>query len=284
MKFTRYLSRLFLSLVVLVALRAVSFGYEIKVHPEKAGLRIFRVKLINNNVMQEVPENDTVRTSSLTIEDVFKSSDEVREHSVGVKESLSSFQKSGSVATPTSSGWPLYYQMWPFPTTALDPRYQYYWYYRSDDTIYLVVADVALVFPDGYIPPSDIPNHQGQQGHLGNMTIYPNETLRHRIVTTDEPRYTPVGLTPYTFYANVRLGTGLDAPVRTVYMNMANSSGHVGYVHFFPLWKLSSLTAYPDTYFSATSTQGASAGKATSMPISFDPEVGIRLIEWRYIP
>jgi len=72
------------------------------------------------------------------------------------------------------------YQMWTFPTTALDPRYQYYWYYRPDDTIYLAVADAALVFPGGYIPPSDIPNHQGQQGRLGSMTIYPNEILRHR--------------------------------------------------------------------------------------------------------
>lgn len=279
MKFVRYLSRLMLPFVVVVMLVSVAFGYEIKVHPEKVGLRIFRVKLINN-VMQEVPENDTTRISSLTIEDAFKNSSETGEHSIAEKAHLSVSQN----AMSTPSGWPLYYQMWTFPTSALDPRYQYYWYYRPDDTIYLAVADVALVFPEGYIPPSDIPSHQGQQGRLGNATIYPNETLRHRIVTTDQPRYTPVGLTPYTFYANVRVGTSPNAPVRTVYMNMANSSGHVGYVHFFPLWRLSSLTEYPNTYFSATSTQGSSAGKATSMPISFDPEVGIRLIEWRYIP
>jgi len=92
------------------------------------------------------------------------------------------------------------------------------------------------------------------------------------------------GTVDYQRVKPVLKGAGLDAPVRTVYMNRANSSGRVGYVHFFPFWKLSSLTAYPDTYFSATSTQRAFAGKATSMPISFDPEVGIRLIEWRYIP
>ena len=200
MKFVKHLSKLMLSLVIFVALGTVAFGYEIKVYPEKAGLRIFRVKLINN-VMQEVPENDTTRISSLAIIESSKSSNKAGEDPVVTKEHLPILQKSASVAAmSTPSGWPLYYQMWTFPTTALDPRYQYYWYYRPDDTIYLAVADAALVFPGGYIPPSDIPNHQGQQGRLGSMTIYPNEILRHRIVTTDQPRYTPVGQTPYRLF------------------------------------------------------------------------------------
>ena len=169
---------------------------------------------------------------------------------------------------------PPYFNIWPLPSHAINPEDQYYFYHRATDMICIAVASVNPVFPGSAITVSEIPCHQGVTCSGFGVTT-PNEYLRQRIFSDLE---SPTHTFGVRVWGKIKQGDRFNPG--PIYLYMGNSgSPHVGYVHFFPLWKLSSLTSYPSGTFMAQ----YSTVFIPTQQVRFDPEKGFRLIEWVYV-
>jgi hypothetical protein len=169
---------------------------------------------------------------------------------------------SSNIPTPT------YFHVWPRAASTVIPEEQIYWYHRPTDTIYAAVASAVPTWPVSLLPASGVPYHQGQTARLNNVTILPNETMRHRL---------HMGLTPKANTFNLQFLSGGTS----IFMFMGNSANHVGFVHFYPLWKLSSLN--PNVMPTGSITFIDTSGVQTSQQIRFYPGT-IYAAEWVYVP
>lgn len=167
------------------------------------------------------------------------------------------------VTTSAAQASPTWFHIWPNPASSVNPEEQIYWYRANNDTIYIAVANAVPTMPGVSLPADQIPYHVGVTGKLNGATKNEETSMRHRL-----------------FMSTVSNGWGIKFGAN-IYMNMGNAgSSHVGYVHFYPLWIYSNLTAYPSGYFEARD----STDKQAYQTIRFSPSIGFWLWPYQYVP
>ena|GEM_PF-3134554 len=175
-------------------------------------------------------------------------------------------------AVAAAQASPTWFHIWPHPASAVNPENQAYWYRSNNDTIYIAVANAVPTVSTITLPSDMIPYHEGVTGKLSGLTISEETSMRHRLFIGKASNGWGIPMTITDVYGNF---------LESVYVNMGNSgSPHVGYVHFFPLWVFSNLTAYPSGYFEAKD----STGKQAYQTIRFSSSMGFNLIGYQYVP
>ena len=186
-----------------------------------------------------------------------------KELAVALQERESVAATTSSVSVRATQASPTWFHIWPYPATSVNPEDQYYWYKSSNDTIYIAVANAVPTVLGVYLNADQIPYHVGVAGKLNGATKAEETSMRHRLFMSA----TSNGW-------GIKFGTSL-------YMNMGSAgSSHVGYVHFFPLWVFSKLTAYPTGYFEARD----GTGKQAYQTIRFSSSVGFTFLPYQYVP
>lgn len=248
-KWQKHYFVLFFSLCIFFLLGNIALGAEgvVTKHP--------------NNTWSFVPQGEQSKTG-VEFDFIRFESDGKSLKAVSVDQTLNIQDKQKLASGPAE---PTYYNIWPQPSSSVAPENQVYWYNPADDMIYIAVANCVPVYPASQLAPSQIPYHQGQTAKLNGITpLAQNESLRHRLFTGPSAPSNNISV-KYSYF----------------YMYMGNAgSPHIGYVHFFPLWKLSNLnpSSLPSGYFTAYDP----TGKQAYQQIRFNG--GINAIQWRYIP